>query len=266
MKGLQDLYRPVQPTSQGEDKVLYQELNPDKRLADYIYCYWQLRTIKPLSENYTYNVVTDGCMDIFWEVSSHHQSFVTGFTNQYTEFSLSHTFDYVGVRFLPSAFPSLFQINASELTNKFEALDVVVPKLADILSQRMEGINDLKMLKFQLDVLLLNHLKEAKLRCDPRLYHAMDLILASQGMISIEKDLDVGISARQLRRIFQFYIGDSPKVFSNVVRFQSLLQGKPSSQSLHDNALYYDLGYYDQAHFIKAFKHLYGTTPTKALK
>ncbi|MDQ6983238.1 MAG: helix-turn-helix domain-containing protein, partial [Ghiorsea sp.] len=236
------------------------------KLADYIYCYWELKTIKPLHENYTYNVVTDGCMDIFWEVGIYQQSFVTGFTNQYTEFLLSRTFQYLGVRFLPSAFPLLFQINASELTNKFEALDAVAPKLAAMLIQRMEGINNLQMLKPQLDVLLLNHLKDVNLHCDPRLYHAMDLILKSQGVLSIEKDLNVGISARQLRRIFQFYIGDSPKVFSNVVRFQSLLQGKPSSQSLHDNTLYYDLGYYDQAHFIKAFKHLYGETPNKALK
>lgn len=266
MKGLKALYQPVQPTSKGEDKVCYQELKPAANLADNIYCYWQLKTKEPLNEDYTYSVVTDGCMDIFWEVGSHHQSFVTGFANQYTEFSLSRRFHYLGIRFLPSAFPTLFQINASELTNKFEDLQAVTPKLAQELHRRMEGVIELQALKFELDVLFSQHLQSTMLRCDSRLYQAMDMILKSQGMLSIEKDLDVGISARQLRRIFQFYIGGSPKVFSNVVRFQSLLQGKPSSQSLHDNALYYDLGYYDQAHFIKAFTHLYGETPTKALK
>ncbi|MEM6633013.1 MAG: helix-turn-helix domain-containing protein, partial [Bacteroidota bacterium] len=81
----------------------------------------------------------------------------------------------------------------------------------------------------------------------------------------LAKDLDIGLSPRQLRRYFQFYIGDSPKSFCKIVRFQTLLKAKPSRESLRKNKLFFDLGYYDQAHFVKEFKHLYGKTPTEAL-
>ncbi|MEL6924825.1 MAG: helix-turn-helix domain-containing protein, partial [Bacteroidota bacterium] len=80
------------------------------------------------------------------------------------------------------------------------------------------------------------------------------------------QELNTGISPRQLRRLFKFYIGDTPKTFCKVVRFQHILKAKHSRQSLRHNKLFYDLGYYDQAHFIKDFKHLYGLTPGDALQ
>jgi len=82
--------------------------------------------------------------------------------------------------------------------------------------------------------------------------------------VDIEKELDTGLSPRQLRRIFNFYIGTSAKSFSNVVRFQYILSANPSKQSLKENKPYYDVGFFDQAHFIKHFKTFYGVTPSEA--
>ena len=90
------------------------------------------------------------------------------------------------------------------------------------------------------------------------------MILKNFGMVDVERDLNTGISARQLRRLFEFYIGDTAKTFSKVVRFQNILKSKPSSQSLRQNKLFFDSGYYDQSHFIKEFKNFYGVTPSKA--
>jgi len=99
---------------------------------------------------------------------------------------------------------------------------------------------------------------------DNRLYEAIGIILQQSGVLNVEADLDTGISPRQLRRLFEFYIGDTPKVFSKVVRFQNILRAKPSTQSLRNNKLFFDVGYYDQAHFIKEFRNFYGVTPSKA--
>jgi AraC-like DNA-binding protein len=99
---------------------------------------------------------------------------------------------------------------------------------------------------------------------DNRFYEAIEIILKNFGVIDVEKDLSTGISSRQLRRLFEFYVGDTAKVFSKVVRFQNILRAKPSAQSLRQNKLFFDVGYFDQAHFIKEFKHFYGVTPSKA--
>ena len=89
---------------------------------------------------------------------------------------------------------------------------------------------------------------------DPRFFKSLRLIFEKKGYLDTELDLDTGLSPRQLRRIFNYYIGTTTKTFSNVVRFQHILNAKPSSESLKDNKLYYDVGFFDQAHFIKNFK------------
>ncbi len=109
----------------------------------------------------------------------------------------------------------------------------------------------------------LNLLKSIKFNDDSRLYESINIILKNSGVLNTETELDTGISSRQLRRLFQFYIGDTAKVFSKVVRFQNILRAKPSTQSLRQNKLSFDAGYYDQAHFIKEFKIFYGVTPGK---
>ena len=98
------------------------------------------------------------------------------------------------------------------------------------------------------------------------MYQAINLILKNFGVVDVEKDLNTGISSRQLRRLFTFYIGDTAKTFSKVVRFQNILRAKPSLQSLKQNKLFFDTGYYDQAHFIKDFKNFYGVTPNRAFR
>jgi AraC-like DNA-binding protein len=262
---LRQWYNPVQPSiKQATENVVYQEFLPDNELLSFIYCYWQLRTTQRLEENFVYRVVADGCIDIFFELENPSNSFVMGFCKQYTEFALKNTFNYLGIRFLPTAFPQIFKINASELSNRFEELEIVAPSIAQFIKNHLHTSLSTEQIKNLLDEYLLALLSKTEFDNDARLYNAIDLILKHAGVIDIEKDLDTGISPRQLRRLFEFYIGDTPKTFSQVVRFQGILRAKPSVQSLRKNKLFFDVGYYDQAHFIKEFKNFYGVTPTQA--
>ena len=115
-----------------------------------------------------------------------------------------------------------------------------------------------------MDAYFLEILENSSFDHDARLYGAIEIILQKSGVVDIESDLNTGISSRQLRRLFEFYIGDSAKTFSKIVRFQNILKAKPSSQSLRQNKLFFNVGYYDQAHFIKEFRNFYGVTPGKA--
>ncbi|MCZ4223616.1 AraC family transcriptional regulator [Pedobacter rhodius] len=262
---IRNLYTPIQPTvSQSAKSVSYAERLPDIQLQPYIYCYWELKTNHKLNEPFNYKVVADGCIDIFFDLNQPEESFVMGFCKKYTEFELEDRFHYVGIRFLPTMFPALFKINAIDLSNRSQNLDAVVPQIAKFIYNNFSAHQTEYQVKLRLDKYFLNHIKEINLEYDNRLYHAIDIILKNFGVLNIEKDLDVGLSTRQLRRLFEFYIGDTQKTFSQVVRFQNILKAKPSSQSLKQNKLFLDNGYYDQAHFIKNFKNLYGVTPNKA--
>ncbi|MEL6720401.1 MAG: helix-turn-helix domain-containing protein [Bacteroidota bacterium] len=267
MINLRKIYRPIQPTAQfSKEAVSYVEHLPGAPLQDFIYCYWQLKTTQALSTPYNYRVVADGCIDIFLELTQPDLSFVMGFCKKYTEFPLDATFNYVGIRFLPSMFTQIFKIPAHELSNRYEELQLVLPQTANYINHQLHTNLSLTEIAEKLDVHFLKLIAQLDLNIDHRLYEAIDIILRNFGVLNIERDINTGISQRQLRRLFKYYIGDTAKTFSKVVQFQNILNAKPSTQSLSKSKIFYDLGYFDQAHFIKDFKHFYGVTPTKAFR
>ncbi len=142
----------------------------------------------------------------------------------------------------------------------------MLPHVARFIADHFGAITPDSQVKQLLDQYFVSLFAETKINADGRLYEALEIILKKQGIITVETGLDTGISSRQLRRLFEFYIGDTPKTFSKIVRFQNLLHGKPSARALRKNKLFLDAGYYDQAHFIKEFKTLFGSTPVQALR
>jgi hypothetical protein len=262
---IRGLYSPIQPTvRQSAEHVSYQELLPDPALHSFIYCYWSVKTNQPLSEPFQYRVVADGCIDIFFELTNPEENFVMGFCKKYTEFPLENSFHYVGVRFLPTMFPQIFRVDASNLSNRYEDLANVIPQTADFIATSFHEQLTLTEVKTRFNQYFSKLISQVTFNHDDRFYNALGLILQNSGVLNIETDIDTGLSSRQLRRLFEYYVGDTPKTFSKVVRFQNILRAKPSQQSLRENKLFYDSGYYDQAHFIKEFKNFYGVTPSRA--
>ena len=111
---ISQFYSLIQPTvKKSGENVLYSKFSPDINLQKFIYCYWQLKTEKPLSDPFIYSVVADGCIDIFFELGNAEVSYVMGFCKRYVEFPFGNTFNYISIRFLPTMFPQLFKINAN---------------------------------------------------------------------------------------------------------------------------------------------------------
>lgn len=262
---IRNLYTPLQPTiRRSNQEVTYREHLPQVDLQSFIYCYWELKTNKALTAPFTYRVVTDGCIDIFFDRMQPAENYVMGFCKKYTSFPLENRFHYIGIRFLPTAFPQLFDVNAAQLSNQFQPLQQVAANFSNLLAKHFIDQQEARQLVATLDEILMETIRHKKFNADPRLYDAIHLILKNFGVLNLQTELNTGLSQRQLRRLFNYYIGATPKSFSQVVRFQNILKAKPSTQSLRKNKLFYAMGYYDQAHFIKDFRNFYGVTPTQA--
>ena len=192
------------------------------------------------------------------------ENYVMGFCKRYVEFPLDNIFHYVGIRFFPTIFPMLFKINAKELNNRFERLELIAKGTSDYIGNSFSYKDDFLTIKAKLDAHFIRIINKSSLVREQRFQNALSIILKNSGVVNIQKDLDIGLSQRQLRRYFQFYVGETAKTFSQVVRFQNILNARRSTQNLRDNKVFFDLGYFDQAHFIKEFKNFYGVTPSTA--
>lgn len=70
-----------------------------------------------------------------------------------------------------------------------------------------------------------------------------------------------GLSLRTLQRLFHDYVGVSPKWVIQRYRLHEAMEQLEAGQPVDLPALALSLGFYDQAHFIKAFKVFLGRTP-----
>lgn len=254
-------YQPIQPTvRQWTNGVSYNEYSPADELLPYIYCYWELKTTQPLAQTYSYRVVADGCIDIFFNVDQPQESFVMGFCKQFADFELAPEFHYIGIRFFPTIFTQLYKVDAAMLSNRDQPLRPISPDTANFIAENFPLTRKFDKL---LDQYFSTLVKETDFNGDNRLYDALDLILKNGGGVGIDADIDTGISIRQLRRLFEYYIGDTPKSFAKVVRFQRVLKSRSAIKNAKGNIIHFAEGYYDQGHFIKEFKKYYGVTPSK---
>lgn len=267
LKTIREYYRPIQPTvSTNDNEIRYQEIQPIQEIENFVYCFWQLKTQKPLDKEYNYRVVSDGCIDIFFDHKQPAENFVMGFCRKFVQFPIGKDFDYIGIRFLPSAFPHLFGIDAKTLSNQSQELNKVLPNFSKWINSEIKSADSFENIAKKMNGKIIEILRKKDIDYDHRFLDSLNLIFLKKGYLNTEKDLNTGLSPRQLRRIFNFYIGTTAKSFSNVVRFQHILNSKPSKQSLKANRLYFDVGFFDQAHFIKNFKTFYGVTPFEAFR
>lgn len=260
-------FTPLQPfAGQYGEGVCYNELFPHHDLSGLIYCYWELKTIAPLKTLFQYKVVADACTDIFFETENPEQLFVMGFSTGYTEFPLGYRFRYMGIRFLPSVFPLLFRVDGQELAGKVTALGDVLPGIFKSLVQYMPETASFTEYAGFFDARFREITTGLMPAIDGRFFNALDIILRKRGGLRLQDELDTGISPRQLRRLFGFYMGSTPKAFSKVVRFQYGLQTGLARSVGEGPMFFYDAGYYDQSHFIREFRQMYGCTPADVMK
>ena len=90
---------------------------------------------------------------------------------------------------------------------------------------------------------------------------ALQKIHCEKGNLKIRQLADtLFISNDAFEKRFRKIVGTTPKQYSSIVRMKSIVDQKPSGQSI--SAIAFESGYFDQAHFTKDFKLFTGQTPT----
>jgi AraC-like DNA-binding protein len=255
-----DFYHPIQPLA--PDFLGYAEYPPCDALKRFIYCYWEMKinTTKKPENNGFYRAVADGCTDMIFVPNDSKFKIIAGFCDEFQEFPFTPAKRCIGVRFYPGGFTSLFGIKASELSFSSQYICDVIPDFYKFIGSRLYMEMPSADVIRNLDVFFTKRLLSARLMEDPRINQVIYEIFSSLYMPKVEKIVDAAMTSRHLRRLFDLYIGVSPKPLERVVRFQRNLSSIFFSSSLNI------IGYYDQSQMIHDFQRLMGMTPTQLLK
>lgn len=92
--------------------------------------------------------------------------------------------------------------------------------------------------------------------------HIVHTILEDRTLVRAEEVARTfGLTLRRLQRLFSEYVGASPKWVIQRYRLHDAIDRLDAGEPVDLAALASALGYFDQAHFIKAFRSLVGRTP-----
>ena len=109
---------------------------------------------------------------------------------------------------------------------------------------------------------LLEHVKSARVRIDPRVEAVIAAIDGAAGTCRIDRLADVANSSRRhLERLFRDQVGLTPKAYARVVRFTAAAARLTDDPVVPLADVSYDGGYFDQSHMIREFLAFAGRTP-----
>jgi AraC-like DNA-binding protein len=165
------------------------------------------------------------------------------------------------IEFNPLGAYRFFHFSYAQVKNQIVGLSDLLGKRADTLQSRLAeaATPDLKLRILQ-DFLVRQMEKAAP---DPIYDFCINRISSSKGLITVAQlEKETGYGSRWLHKKFLEHLGTGPKNLSEIVRFKQFYQEYSTGvkmQNLENHFYHY---YYDQSHFIRAFKRFTGFTPT----
>ncbi len=236
------------PVSDGMARITgsvhYAEAAPPETLAEVVHCFWELKTEKPLREDFLYHALPDACVNLLLNQRDTRIAGVTALRTRAEVLNLGRHFHYVGVQL----FPGTWRGDPSEIHDRYVGTPYrgALPLVS--VSERISGLTFESQRPHLAD--LVQWCASRRLVVpDP----AITLILSHLDHIRSVGDMAalVGKSTRQLQRSLRTATGLSPHDLLKILRLQ---------QSFRRHHL--DV-FSDQPRYIHAFRNATGYSPTK---
>lgn len=231
-------------------KLTYKYIQPRAELASVIDRFWIIENTSSHIE--TFEVLPDHCFDLIYqfEEGTYRSTLITGIFNQIIQVDIKPNTILMGINFYPIALQQFFNISLHNLLGQYRTFDAsMLANLEQYPTINLYGANQLDALIETLQGYLINN---------------QNVSLEIPGYYRDERVKDVvastDLSEKALRRWYQKWFGLSPQNYINLARMvkaRHLLLN--TTLSLTEIA--FELSYYDQAHFIKAFKAVYHQSP-----
>lgn len=231
---------------------------PGTELQTFIEYYWivawDLRGQEPyLAENLAHPTVH--------LVIQHGQSNIYGVVTGKFSYLVKDKGRAFGVKFKPGAFYPFVRRPVSEYTNRTIALNEIFGTDAITLECEILALEDDRAMVETAERFLCERSPEY----DQKITVINDIIQTistDRAIIKVDNITErLGIEKRWLQRLFQTYVGVRPKWVIQCYRLHEAAEQLAQGTIEDWPALALNLGYFDQAHFIKDFKAIVGKTP-----
>lgn len=236
------------PVYDGIDKsvqsVQYSEAQPDSSLARLVHCFWELKTITNLPEDFHYHALPDACVNILLNQVDTNIAGVTALRTKAEVLNLGKSFHYVGIQF----YPGVWQGKKEEIADRYVGTTYLghLPliqtsgKIVEMdFRSKLPVLSDLVQWFMKEKLVMVNVVTE-------KILTHLDEIRTVADMAKLTE-----LSPRQLQRTLNRMTGFSPHDLLKVLRVQ---------QSFKKH--YLEL-YADQSHYIHSFRKVTSYTPTK---
>lgn len=211
--------------------MFFERISPGELLENFIECYWIIESddITPIKQK----IIPDGYPEVVFHYKDPYriniskkwegQKSIDRRTNKKT-FLLENTgtSGVFGIKFKPAALTHLFNLSMGLLTDKVVALTSVKSRSLQLLEKNIDFNSGHTSMVITAERYLNSILPEKYNRV---IDNAIGLILSSNGTMTISKICkELFITERQLQRLFKYYVGLSPKLYSRIIRFNYIFQ------------------------------------------
>lgn len=166
-----------------------------------------------------------------------------------------------GIKFKPGGFYPFYRKPIADIHNRALDISACFTSGDQDLLTKIAAAQDFSAMCDATESFLLAHLPDA----DPKL-NFLDQLLKDieqdRQLISVDDLIKhTGLDKRSLQRLFQVYVGASPKWVIQRYRLHQAVAQVQAGKACSWSDLALELGYFDQAHFGRDFRALIGMTP-----
>jgi AraC-like DNA-binding protein len=249
--------------------MIYKRIHPSPQATHWIECYWIVENSDPTPV--PQKIIPDGFPEIIFHFADPYrinlqdswmvqgQSLLAGQITKYFFLENSGRASIFGIKLKPTALTHLFGIQMDLYNDDVANLNTVsCSELMDLEEEVRKQVDHESRVAI-CDNFFGKFSPSSKIKVD----EAVAMIMEAHGAVTVKEISELlGITERQLERLFKKYVGLSPKLYSRIIRLAEIFQlyekGDQSWASLA-----YSGGFADQSHFIRNFKAFTGEDPSQ---
>jgi AraC-like DNA-binding protein len=255
--------------------MTYYEMKPGKALQPYVKCYYVYGSATAAAFEDT--VFPSGCMELIFNLGSGHWQTFTGDTfvttppielwgqlNRPLPIRSTGRNTMLGIRFHPHAAAGLLSDKISAFNNQVVDYSAVAGGTINTLYARLLETSSWQKKIALIETFLWQQISRGGKRLNKAalVSDLMFELRQQDGFTTMENIASrYGITARYMQQLFLQTTGLTPKLYSQINRFQHSLR-LVTTRNTSLTSIAYECGYADQSHFIREFKTFTGVTPS----